>query len=646
MKIIGATDSSIEDVASDVDFIDSNILQQIPDIYKAGTHYKKIDRIKSNRTLKIQEFNKPDGKQILEVVVPEIITVNDLAHKMSVKSSAVIKSLMNLGMMATINQALDHDTAALVVEEFGHVLKSMPANLPEMFLDEISRGNTSTMVHRAPIVTIMGHVDHGKTSLLDYIRQTKVANVEAGGITQHIGAYQVATKKGNITFLDTPGHEAFSQLRARGAKLTDIVILVVAADDGVMPQTIEAIHHAKASNAPIIVAINKMDKPGATPDKVKQELTQHGLVTEEWGGDVMCVPISALTGLGIDNLLDVILLQAEILELKTTLDTPAKAIVIESRLDKGRGSVVTVLVQSGTLRKGDMVLAGVTYGKVRAMINEHGKHITEVYPSMPVELLGLADVPKAGDDMIVVSDEKKAREIAAFRIEKDRLERQIKHQNTKLENLFSGIKDGVVKQLPVIIKSDVQGSYEAITNSLQLLSNDEVKVLVIHAAVGGINESDINLASASNAVIIGFNARADASAKRLAEANNIDIRYYNIIYNIIDDIKSALSGMLSPEQREKIIGSVNIRQLFTVDKITIAGCMVTDGLIKRSSKIRLIRDNMVIHDGELSSLRRFKDDVKEVKAGYECGLSLNDYHDLKEGDVLEVYEMVEFQRTI
>lgn len=648
MKVIGKQDSTLEDGVIEADFADvATIVEQIPEVYKPKFgHHKRHDKPKQLKMPKVQEFQRPDKPQQLELSIPEMITVSDLAHKMSVKASEVIKSLMKMGVMVTINQALDQDTAILLVEEFGHKALISKADDPESFLEDVIKRDESDWESRAPIVTIMGHVDHGKTSLLDYIRKAKVAHGEAGGITQHIGAYHVDTGHGIITFLDTPGHEAFTQLRSRGAQLTDIVILVVAADDGVMPQTIEAINHAKAAGVPIVVAINKMDKPDASPDKVKQELTQYEVVTEEWGGETMCVPISALTGMGIDNLLDTILLQAEVLELHAPVNTPAKAVVIESRLDKGRGSVVTVLVQSGTLRKGDMVLAGTTYGKVRAMIDEVGKQVNEAGPSIPVELLGLADVPAAGDDMIVVSDERKAREIAAFRMDKNRQEKLARQQTAKLENLFSGISEGVVKHLPVIIKSDVQGSFEAITNSLERLSTEEIKVQVIHAAVGGINESDINLASASNALVIGFNTRADNNAKKLAEANSIEIRYYNIIYEIIDDIKAAMSGMLSPEQREIITGNVAIRQLFSVGKLVIAGCMVTDGIVKRNSQIRLIRDSMVIHDGELSSLKRFKDDVKEVKSGYECGLSLSDYNDLKEGDTLEAYEITEVKRTI
>lgn len=640
MKIIGKTDSSLDDIDEAIEDVDTILVDE------DETPFAKKHAIpKQMKIPKVQEFQKPLKQQQLELNIPETITVSDLAHKMSVKSSEVIKHLMKMGVMASINHSLDQDTAILVVEEMGHKAIASLSLDPEIFLEEVTRHNEE-LVARPPIVTVMGHVDHGKTSLLDYIRKSKVVKGEAGGITQHIGAYHVNTGHGIVTFLDTPGHEAFTALRARGAKLTDIVVLVVAADDGVMPQTIEAIHHAKAANVPIVVAINKMDKAGANPDRVKQELTQHEVVSEEWGGDIMCVPISALTGDGVDNLLDAILLQAEVLELKAPINTPAKAVVIESRLDKGRGSVVTVLVQSGTLHKGDMVLAGITYGKIRAMIDEKGNQVKTAGPAIPVEILGLADVPSAGDDMIAVSDERKAREIASFRQEKLRQEKLAKQHAAKLENLFSGIKEGEIKSIPIIIKSDVQGSFEAIANSLQRLSTDEIKVQVIHAAVGGINESDINLASASGALVIGFNTRADNSAKKLAESNNIELRYYNIIYEIIDDVKLAMNGMLSPEKKESITGNVSVRQIFTVGKLVIAGCMVVDGVIKRTSKIRVIRDNMVIYDGDLSSLKRFKDDVKEVKSGYECGLSISDYNDLKEGDTVEAYEITEVQRTI
>ena len=658
MKVIGKTDSSLDDVTSDeeavVDITEIIAADtRIPGKPKPATSTHHKPHIRQYKQVaakpKIQEFQKPVKALQIEVQIPETITVSDLSHKLAIKASEVIKRLMKMGMMVTINQSLDQDTAILIVEELGHIPIAAKNDDPESFLDitELeNEGSKEESVNRAPIVTVMGHVDHGKTSLLDYIRKAKVASGEAGGITQHIGAYHVDTGHGIVTFLDTPGHEAFTALRARGAKLTDIVILVVAADDGVMPQTIEAINHAKAGGVPIVVAINKMDKPGANPDRVKQELTQHQVVSEEWGGDVMCIPVSALTGAGIDNLLDAILLQAEVLELKAPINAPAKAVVIESRLDKGRGSVVTVLVQSGTLKKGDIVLAGTSYGRIRAMFDEVGKSVPSAGPAIPVEILGLSDVPNSGDDLIALKDEKKAREIATFRQDKQRQDKLAKQQAAKLENLFSDIGEGVVKNLPVIIKSDAQGSYEALAHSLQRLSNDEVKVQVVHAAVGGINESDINLAIASKAIVVGFNARADNNAKKLAEEENIEIRYYNIIYEVVDDVKAALSGMLSPEQRETITGNVEIRQVFSFGKLFIAGCMVRDGVIKRNSKVRIIRDNMVVHDGELSSLKRFKDDAKEVKNGYECGLSLKDYNDIKEGDVLEAYEITEVKKTL
>lgn len=648
MKVIGKTDSSLEDGVIDNIEDGQPFLVEVDEgsAVNGPSAAPQHVRPKQIKMPKIQEFQKPVKPQVLELQIPELISVGDLAHTMSVKASDVVKSLMKMGVMATINQSLDRDTAILIAQEFGHKAVASTRSDPESFLEQFKVSSTVNMVSRAPIVTVMGHVDHGKTSLLDYIRSAKVASGEAGGITQHIGAYHVDTGHGVVTFLDTPGHEAFTALRARGAKLTDIVVLVVAADDGVMPQTIEAIHHARAAGVPMVIAINKMDKPDANPERVKQELTQHEVIAEDWGGDVICVPVSALKGEGIDNLLDAVLLQAEVLELKASVNTPAKAVVIESRLDKGRGSVVTVLVQSGTLRKGDMVLAGTTYGKVRALLNEVGKSVESAGPSIPVELLGLSDVPTAGDDMLVVSDERRAREIAAFREDRQRQDKLARQQVAKLENMFAGIADGEVKSVPVIIKSDVQGSYEAISASLERLSTSEVKVQIVHSAVGGINESDINLALASKAIVIGFNTRADTGAKKASEATGIEIRYYNIIYEIIDDIKAAMSGMLSPEQKENIVGNVAVRQLFSVGKTVIAGCMVTDGLIKRNSKIRVIHDNMVVYTGELSTLKRFKDDVKEVKSGYECGLSINDYNDLKIGDTIEVYEITEVKRSI
>jgi translation initiation factor IF-2 len=493
----------------------------------------------------------------------------------------------------------------------------------------------------------MGHVDHGKTSLLDYIRRAKVAAGEAGGITQHIGAYHVETPKGMITFLDTPGHEAFTAMRARGAKATDLVILVVAADDGVMPTTIEAIHHAKAAGLPVVVAVNKIDKPEANPERIRQELASHEIVPEEWGGESMFVDVSAKSGQGIDNLLDAILLQSEVLELKAPKDALAKGLVIESRLDKGKGPVATVLVQSGTLKRGDILLAGQAFGRVRAMQDETGKNINEAGPSIPVEIQGLSDVPNAGDDALVLPDEKKAREIALFRQGKFRDVKLAKQQAAKLESMFEQMAEGEVKQLPLIIKADVQGSYEGLTHALTRLSTNEVKVNVIHSGVGGITESDVNLALASKAVVIGFNVRADANARKLAEASGVDIRYYNIIYEIVDDVKAALGGLLSPEKKENILGQVEIRQVFQVPKVgAVAGCMVQTGLVRRGSRVRLLRDNVVTFDGELDSLKRFKDDVREVKEGFECGLSLKNFNDIKEGDQLEVYEVVEVARTL
>lgn len=591
-------------------------------------------------------FVAPTEPLIKDIMVPETITVADLAHKMSVKAAEVIKSLMGMGMMVTINQVLDQDTAMIVVEELGHVAKKAEQNDPESILD-LDQTIEPIFEVRPPVVTVMGHVDHGKTSLLDYIRTTKVASGEAGGITQHIGAYHVKTKKGMVSFLDTPGHEAFTAMRARGASLTDIVILVVAADDGVMPQTIEAINHSKAAKTPLIVAINKIDKPEANPEKVKNELMTHEVIPEELGGDCMFLELSAKTGQGIDELLDAILLQAEILELKAPINTPAKGIVVESRLDKGRGPVASILVQSGLMKIGDMLLAGSSYGRVKVMLNENANQIKEAGPSIPVEIVGLSDVPNAGDEVIVLNDEKKAREIALFRQGKFRDVKFAKQQAAKLENMFDQMAECDVKSLPLILKSDVQGSYEALKGSLEKLSNDEVKINVIHNAVGAVNESDINLAVASNAIIIAFNVRAEGGARKSAESNDIEIRYYSIIYDALDDVKAALTGMLSPDEKENILGSVEIREIYKVSKIgTIAGCYVTDGLIKRESKLRVLRDNIVIYDGELSSLKRFKDDVKEVKSNFECGLSIKNFNDLKEGDTLEPYEIVKVARKL
>jgi len=592
-------------------------------------------------------FQAPTEAVIKDVHVPETITVAELAHKMSVKASEVIKQLMKLGQMCTINQVLDQETAMILVEEMGHKAFAAEMDDPEALLADQGEHAHFEAVSRAPVVTVMGHVDHGKTSLLDYIRRAKVASGEAGGITQHIGAYHVETPRGIITFLDTPGHEAFTAMRARGAKATDIVILVVAADDGVMPQTKEAIAHAKAAGVPLVVAINKIDKPGANLDRVTQELVTEQVVPEEYGGESPFVPVSAKTGEGIDALLEQVLLQAEVLELKAPIDAPARGLVVEGRLDKGRGPVATILVQSGTLRRGDVILAGSSYGRVRAMLDENGKNIAEAGPSIPVEIQGLTEVPVAGEEVMVMADERKAREIGLFRQGKFRDVKLAKQQAAKLENMFDQMAEGEVKNLPMIIKTDVQGSQEALVQSLQKLSTSEVRVQVVHAAVGGITESDVNLAVASKAVIIGFNARADAQARKLAESNGVDIRYYNIIYDAIDEIRAALSGMLSPEKRETITGSVEIRQVILVSKVgAIAGCLVTDGVVKRSSSVRLLRNNIVVWTGEIDSLKRFKDDVKEVRAGLECGLSLKNYNDIEVGDVLEVFEVQEIARTL
>jgi translation initiation factor IF-2 len=591
-------------------------------------------------------FTAPTEPVVHEVLVPETISVSDLAKKMAIKANELIKTLMGMGMMVTINQVLDQETAIILVEEMGHTAIAAADNDPETFLEETEHEG-AVFESRPPVVTVMGHVDHGKTSLLDYIRASKVAGGEAGGITQHIGAYHVETPNGMVTFLDTPGHEAFTAMRARGAKATDVVILVVSADDGVMPQTKEAIHHAKAGNVPLVVAINKIDKPEADPERVKLELVSEEVVPEDFGGDVMFRNVSAKTGQGIDALLEAVLLQAEILELKAPKNTPAKGLVVEGRLDKGRGPVSTILVQSGTLRRGDMLLAGSTYGRVRAMLDETGAEIKEAGPSIPVEVLGLSDVPASGEEVIVLNDERKAREIAMFRQGKFRDVKFAKQQAAKLENMMGQMSDGEVKTLGLIIKSDVQGSNEALETSLLKLANEEVRVNIIHTGVGAISESDVNLAVASNAVLIGFNVRADTGARKLIEVNDVDVRYYNIIYEAVDEIKAALGGMLPPEQRESIIGSVEIREVFRISKIgSVAGCYVRDGRITRESKVRVLRDNVIIHTGELDSLKRFKDDVKEVKNNFECGLSLKGYNDLEVGDLLEVYEVLEIARTL
>jgi translation initiation factor IF-2 len=590
---------------------------------------------------------QPAEAIVRDVHIPETISVADLAHKMSVKATEVIKVLMKMGMMVTINQHLDQETAMIVVEEMGHKAIAAKLDDPDAFLEESVEHKDAVALPRAPVVTVMGHVDHGKTSLLDYIRRAKVAAGEAGGITQHIGAYHVETPRGVVTFLDTPGHEAFTAMRARGAKATDLVILVVAADDGVMPQTKEAIHHAKAANVPLVVAVNKIDKPGANPDRVRQELVTEGVVPEEYGGDSPFVQVSAKTGQGIDELLERVLLQAEVLELTAAIDVPAKGLIIEARLDKGKGPVATMLVQSGTLKRGDVLLAGQVFGRVRAMLDENGKSIEEAGPSIPVEIQGLSDVPGAGDEAMVIVDERKAREIALFRQGKFRDVRLAKQQAAKLENMFDQMGEGEAKQLALIIKADVQGSQEALVHALTKMSTGEVKVNVIHAAVGAITESDVNLAGASKAVIIGFNTRADAGARKAAENLGVDIRYYNIIYDAVDEVKAAMSGMLSPEKKESVIGQVEIRQVFRISRVgAVAGCMVLSGIVKRNASVRVLRNNVVIHTGELESLKRFKDDVREVKEGFECGLNLKNFNDINEGDLLEVFEIQEVARTL
>ncbi|NMM01037.1 translation initiation factor IF-2 [Paraburkholderia sp. RP-4-7] len=591
-------------------------------------------------------FQAPTEPIVREVHVPETITVADLAHKMAVKASEVIKSMMKLGQMVTINQMLDQETAMIIVEELGHHAVAAKLDDPEAMLVE-GEITDAEALPRPPVVTVMGHVDHGKTSLLDYIRRAKVAAGEAGGITQHIGAYHVETPRGVITFLDTPGHEAFTAMRARGAKATDIVILVVAADDGVMPQTKEAIAHAKAGGVPLVVAINKIDKPDANPDRVKQELVAEGVVPEEYGGDSPFVSVSAKTGAGIDELLENVLLQAEVLELKAPVEAPAKGLVIEAKLDKGKGPVATILVQSGTLNRGDVVLAGSAYGRVRAMLDETGKPTKSAGPSIPVEIQGLSEVPQAGEEVIVMPDDRKAREVALFRQGKFRDVKLAKQQAAKLENMLEQMGEGEVAYMPLIVKADVQGSQEALVQSLLKLSTDEVRVQIVHGAVGGISESDVNLATASKAVIIGFNTRADAQARKLAESNGVDIRYYNIIYDAVDEVKAAMSGMLAPEKREVVTGTVEVRQVFKVPKIgAVAGCMVTDGFVKRSSSVRVLRNNVVIFTGELDSLKRFKDDVKEVRQGFECGMSIKNFNDIVEGDQFEVFEVTEVARTL
>lgn len=591
-------------------------------------------------------FEKPTAPVVRDVEIPESISVAELAQRMSVKGSEVIKVMMNLGSMVTINQTIDQETATIVVEEMGHKPKVLQENALEDEIIQAARSEGDEIT-RAPVVTIMGHVDHGKTSLLDYIRTTKVASGEAGGITQHIGAYSVDTSKGSITFLDTPGHEAFTAMRARGAQVTDIVVVVVAADDGVMPQTEEAIVHAKAGSVPIIVAVNKIDKAEADPDRVKQELSKHEVIPEDWGGDTMFINVSAITGEGIEDLLDGISLQAEVLELRAAENGPASGAVIESRLDKGRGPVATILVQSGELRKGDIILSGHEFGRVRAMVSDNGKEVDLAGPSTPVEVLGLSGTPNAGDEMIVVPDEKKAREIALFRQGKYREVKLAKQHASKMESMLSSMRTEEGATLNLLIKADVQGSSEALNDAVLKLSNDEVKINIISHGVGGITESDINLAMASKGVVIGFNVRADSAARKLVDEEGIDLRYYSVIYDVIDDVKAAISGMLSPEIREQIIGIAEVKEVYRSPKFgDIAGCIVSSGAVKRSNPIRVLRDNVVIYEGELESLRRFKDDVNEVKSGTECGIGVKNYNDVQVGDQIEVFERVEISRTI
>ena len=613
---------------------------------KSGRRKKKQ---RSRQVLKrpVQhKFEKPTAPIVREVELPESITVSELAQRMSVKSTEVIKVMMNLGTMVTINQMIDQETAAIVAEEMGHKAKMLKENALEEEIIQAGR-TQGDEVSRAPVVTIMGHVDHGKTSLLDFIRRSKVAAGEAGGVTQHIGAYSVTTGNGNITFLDTPGHEAFTAMRARGARVTDIVILVVAADDGVMPQTEEAIQHAKAGSVPLIVAVNKIDKPEADPDRVKQELSKFEVIPEEWGGDTIFVNLSAMTGEGVDSLLDSISLAAEILELKAVSDGPASGTVIEARLDKGRGPVATVLVQSGELQRGDMILTGHEFGRVRAMHDENGNDIAAAGPSIPVEVLGLSGTPKAGDDMIVVPDERKAREIALFRQGKYREVKLAKQQASKTKNAITRMNDADGVSVNVLVKTDVQGSAEALSEALLKLSGEEVAVNIISAGVGGITESDINLALASNGMVIGFNVRVDGAARKLVDEEGVDLRYYSVIYDVIDDVKAAINGLLSPEVREQIVGVAEVKEVFRSPALgEIAGCLVSSGLVRKSNPIRVLRDNIVIYEGELESLRRFKDDVNEVKSGIECGIGVKNYNDVKPGDQIEVFERIEVDRSI
>lgn len=625
----------------------SRVLKQADDDSDSGSRKSGKSRYHSGAKVKTQAFTRPTLPMIREVEIPETIALNDLAQKMSVKAAEVIKVLMKMGIIATINQMIDQDTAILVVEEMKHKAKPVSSDAIEHELEK-SLTTEGEAVSRPPVITIMGHVDHGKTTLLDYIRTTKVAASEAGGITQHIGAYHVQTPKGTITFLDTPGHAAFTAMRARGAKLTDIVILVVAADDGVMPQTVEAIQHAKAAGVPIVVAVNKMDKHGVDPDRVRTELSKHGLIPEDWGGDTMFVPISAKTGMGVDNLLDSVLVQAEILELKAVADCLARGVVIESRVDRGRGAVMSVLIQQGTLHKGDIILAGLEYGRIRALFDENGRPIESAGPSIPVEILGLSGVPQAGDDFIIAPDERRAREVALFRQAKHR-ENKLARQAPKLEDLLQRIEDekSLTTTLNIVLKADVLGSVEALKQALTELSGSEVKVNIISSGIGGINESDVNLAIASNAIIIAFNVRANTEARKLMEINGTDVHYHNIIYDVINQVKKAINGVLAPEIQEKIVGLAQVREVFRSSKTgAVAGCMVLEGTVKRNFPIRVLRDNIVVFEGALESLRRFKEDVAEVRAGTECGIAVKNYNDIKAGDQIEVFEKIEIRREI
>ncbi|WP_237066502.1 translation initiation factor IF-2 [Microbulbifer guangxiensis] len=626
------------------------LYEQALEAFEDDEAEKRSTRSLSRPTLKIKNthgFKKPTGKQVYEVQIGETITVGELAKQLNMKAGELIKRLMKMGEMVTINQSIDRDTASLIVEELGHKVVLRSENeLEESLVAQVQQVKGEE-VSRAPVVTVMGHVDHGKTSLLDYIRETKVASGEAGGITQHIGAYRVKTSQGEVAFLDTPGHAAFTAMRARGAQATDVVILVVAADDGVMPQTEEAIQHAKAAGVPLVVAINKCDKEAADPDRVKNELAAKEVIPEDWGGDTQFIEVSAHTGQGIDELLEAVSLQAEMLELKAEVGVPARGVVIEARLEKGRGVVATLLVQSGELKRGDIVLAGQSYGRVRAMTNELGKSVKEAGPSTPVELLGLDSTPNAGDEFMVVADERKAREVAEQRAEKERRERMQRQQAAKLENMFADMEAGERKVLPVVIKADVRGSLEAILSALADIGNEEVSVNVVSSGVGGIAENDINLALTSGAIVMGFNTRADVAARKLAETESVEIRYYSVIYNLLDEVKQALSGMLEPEVREEIVGIAEVRDVFRSPKFgAIAGCMVTEGTVYRNKPIRVLRDNVVIYQGELESLRRFKDDVQEVRNGMECGIGVKDYNDVKPGDQIEVYDIVKVAREL